>query len=329
MSEPEPDPSAAPAAVPAELKATYVAATRYGFLERGGARLRYACWDAPAPPRGTVVLLPGHSEFIEKYATEVVGELLARGYGVMSMDWRGQGLSDRPLSDRAKSHIDDFATYVADLQALVAQLISRQTPRPVLALCHSMGAHILLRALAEGGPGLWSAAALVAPMMGLKREALLRGVLRLVPARAGLDQRYVPGSGPSTVTARRFEGNLLTHDARRFRFTRQWLAADPRLVLGGPTLGWARQAARSMSLLRTPGFLERIDLPALVLSAADDPLVDSATHAPLARRLAHGALLSIAGSRHEILMETDAVRARFWEAFDEMAKGVKAPALRA
>jgi lysophospholipase len=325
----DPDPSAAPASVPAEVTATYAAATRYGFLERGGARLRYACWAANAPARGTVVLMPGHSEFIEKYATEVVGELLARGYGVMSLDWRGQGLSDRPLSDRAKSHIDDFATYVADYQLFVDRLVSAQTPRPVMALCHSMGAHIVLRAVAENGPGPLSAAVLVAPMTGLKGEALLRGVLRLVPARAGLDQRYLPGGGPSYVTARPFEGNRLTHDARRFRFTRQWLAADPRLALGGPTLGWARQAARSMSLLRTPGFLERIDLPALVLSAADDPLVEAATHAAVAQRLRHGAFLSIAGSRHEILMETDAIRRRFWEAFDQMAKGVKAPALRA
>jgi lysophospholipase len=324
-----PDSSAAPASVPAEVRATYVAATRYGFLERAGARLRYACWDAPASTRGTVVLMPGHSEFIEKYATEVVGELLARGFGVMSLDWRGQGLSDRPLSDRAKSHIDDFATYVADFQLFVARLIYGQSPRPVVALCHSMGAHIVLRALAEGGPGPFSAAVLVVPMTGLKREALLRGMLRLVPARAGLDQHYLPGGGPSYVTARAFEGNFLTHDARRFLFTRQWLAADPRLALGGPTLGWARQAARSMSLLRTPGFLERIDLPALVLSAADDPLVDAATHAPAAHRLAHGSFLSIAGSRHEILMETDAIRARFWEAFDRTVKGLTTPALSA
>jgi len=30
--------------------------------------------------RGTVVVLTGRGEFIDKYATEVVGELLGRGY---------------------------------------------------------------------------------------------------------------------------------------------------------------------------------------------------------------------------------------------------------
>jgi lysophospholipase len=184
-----------------------------------------------------------------------------------------------------------------------------------------MGSHIGLRTLAENGSGPFSAALFVAPMTGLKREAMLRGMLQLVPPWARSEERYLLGTGPF-VAAQPFAGNVLTHDERRFRFTEQWFAADPRLSLGGPTFGWARQAARSMSLLRSPGFLERIELPALVLSAADDTLVEAAAHAPMARRLRRGDYLSVAGARHEIMMETDAVRARFWEAFDRIAKGM-------
>src|SRR5690348_14822882 len=73
----ENDPSAAPAAIPPDLAATYRPADRYAFLQAGGARLRYAWWNALKAPRGTVLILPGRVEFIEKYATEVVGELLA------------------------------------------------------------------------------------------------------------------------------------------------------------------------------------------------------------------------------------------------------------
>jgi lysophospholipase len=75
------DPTAAPAGVPADLAGTYVPAERHGFLQAAGARLRYACWNVPGtgPTKGSVVLLTGRGEFIEKYATEVVGELLGRG----------------------------------------------------------------------------------------------------------------------------------------------------------------------------------------------------------------------------------------------------------
>src|ERR1043166_3543765 len=101
------DPTAKPATVPADLLASYRPANRGGFLEGAGGRMRYACWNASGTgsPRGTILLLTGRGEFIEKYATEVVGELLGRGFCVYAVDWRGQGLSDRALADRSKGAV--------------------------------------------------------------------------------------------------------------------------------------------------------------------------------------------------------------------------------
>src|SRR5437762_5309030 len=141
------DLEAKPAAVPAELLATHRPANLYGFLQGAGGRTRYARWNASGTPRGTILLLTGRGEFIEKYATEIVGELLGRGFAVIALDWRGQGLSDRMLAERDKGHIDSFATYVADLQLFLDKVVVPVAPRPVLLLCHSMGAHIALRGL--------------------------------------------------------------------------------------------------------------------------------------------------------------------------------------
>jgi len=319
------DPTAAPAAVPAELGATYRPAERYGFLQASGARLRFACWNVPATEsgtaEGTVVLLGGRGEFIEKYATEVVGELLGRGYCVYALDWRGQGLSDRALADRSKGHIDNFSTYMADLQLFLDKVVAPTAPRPILALCHSMGAHIMMRVLAENGSGPISAGVLCSPMTALKREAMLRSVLMLMPEVPALDERYLFGTGPFVVFAREFHANIVTHDERRYRFTDQWFAADPRLALGGPTVGWARQAVRSMTAASAPGYLERIELPLMLVSAGEDPLIESRTHEPVAARLRRGEHFTIAGAKHEVMMETDALRGLFWEAFDRLAKG--------
>lgn len=316
------DPTAAPAAVPADLAATYRPAERHGFLQATGARLRYACWNVPGTPKGTVVLLTGRGEFIEKYATEVVGELLDRGYCVYAMDWRGQGLSDRALADRSKGHIDNFSTYMADLQLFLDKVVAPAAPRPILALCHSMGAHIMMRVLAENGSGAISAGVLCSPMTTLKREAMLRSVLMLMPEVPAIDERYLFGTGPFVVFAREFNTNFVTHDERRYRFTDQWFAADPRLALGGPTLGWGRQAVRSMTAAVAPGYLERIELPLVVISAGEDLLIESHSHDAVAARLRHGEHFTIAGAKHEVMMETDELRALFWEAFDRLAKGV-------
>ena len=324
--DPPADPVAAPASVPAHLVARYRPADRYGFLAGtgagAGARLRYAVWNVPGTPRGTVVVLTGRGEFIEKYATEIVGELLDRGFAVYAMDWRGQGLSDRPLADRGKAHIDNFATYIADLALFLETIVSPAAPRPVLALCHSMGAHILLRYLAEHGSGPLSAGVVVSPMTALRREAMLRSVLMLMPEVSAVEERYLFGTGPFVLLAREFASNFVTHDERRYRFTDEWFTADPRLAVGGPTIGWSRQAVRSMTAALAPGYLERIDLPLLLITAGEDRLIDPSNHAPTVARMRHAEHFTIASARHEVMMETDDLRALFWEAFDRLAKGV-------
>jgi lysophospholipase len=314
------DPLAAPAAIPGEVAATYRQADRYAFLQCGAARLRYAWWNAAGTPRGTVLVLPGRVEFIEKYATEVVGELLERRFVVVGLDWRGQGLSDRLLADHDKGHIDRFETYVSDLRLFLDTVVAPEAPRPILALCHSMGGHLFLRSLFLHGNAPFAAAVLTAPMTGLAQEGLLRTVLRLTPPLPAMERRYLYGTGPFIPAKQPFEGNVLTRDERRFRFTAQWFASDPRLSLGGPTIGWCRQALRSIAAGLAPGVLESIDLPLLLVSAGEDTLVDSASHKLVARRLRLGELVTLPEARHEVTMETDTVRAAFWAAFDRLAK---------
>jgi len=60
-----------------------------------GVSLRFARWEPPPGRKGTVCLFQGRSEFIEKYF-ETVRDLRARGFAVATLDWRGQGLSERP-----------------------------------------------------------------------------------------------------------------------------------------------------------------------------------------------------------------------------------------
>jgi lysophospholipase len=322
MTDPDPR-SPAPAAIPPEVTATYRAADRCAWLpSSGNALLRYALWNASGTPRGTVVLLTGRGEFIEKYATEVIGELLQRGFAVAALDWRGQGLSDRPLPEHDAGHIDTFGTYIADLKLFLDTIVAPGAAQPVLTICHSMGGHILLRYLAEHGPGPLVAATIVSPMTGLHREIFLRSMLLLMPEIASMDHRYLFGTGPFLFLARDFAANFVTHDERRYRFTEEWFSADPRLSLGGPTVGWARQAARSMTASLVPGYLERIELPVLLLTAGQDQIVDPASHGPVAARLRHAEHVTIAEAKHEIMMETDDLRARFWGAFEGFTKSV-------
>jgi lysophospholipase len=307
--------AARPAAVPDTVRETYVGADRYGFVAGAdGAPLRFGVWQTRSrPARGSILLLTGRGEFIDKYAGEVIGELLARGFAVYACDWRGQGLSARQLEDRQKGHIDRYETYLGDLQAFLAAVVMPEAPRPVVALTHSMGGHILLRHLSENaGTTPISAGILGAPMTGLRREAIIATILTLLPPVAAVEERYFYGSAPFRMIGREFTGNKVTHDERRYRFTEAWFAADSRLALGGPTVGWLRQTLRSIWALGAPGYLERVRVPLLLLSAGQDLLVDSMTHTGVASRLPDCRHLVYASARHEIMMEVDAIRARFF-----------------
>src|SRR6202045_2949464 len=78
-----------------------------------GVSIRYARWEPPSGRKGTVCIFQGRTEFIEKYF-ELVRDLRARGFAVATLDWRGQGLSDRMLREPSKGHISNFAKYAID-----------------------------------------------------------------------------------------------------------------------------------------------------------------------------------------------------------------------
>ena len=147
-----------------------------------GVELRTARWVPTTALRGTVAILHGRSEFIEKYF-EVIGDLLARGFAVATLDWRGQGGSARLLRNPRKCHIDDFSLYERDVDALVDEVLGPSCPQPWFGLCHSMGGAILLD-IAHADRCPFERVVLTAPMIGPANLPFARAAHALV---AGLN----------------------------------------------------------------------------------------------------------------------------------------------
>jgi hypothetical protein len=131
-------------------------------------RIRVARFHPAGDAIGTVVLLNGRTEFIEKYF-EVIRELLAKGYAVATLDWRGQGLSDRALDNRHMGHVADFDLFVSDLRQVVTEFVEPNCPAPYRLLCHSMGGNIGMRYLAAY-PDTFESAVFSAPMWGIGKH---------------------------------------------------------------------------------------------------------------------------------------------------------------
>lgn len=286
-----------------------------------GVKLRFARWNPTAPRRGTVCVLPGRADMIEKYF-EVVEELRRRGFAVTVIDWRGQGGSDRRLRDPRKGYVRSFDEYQLDLETLIRDVVLPDCPPPLFALAHSMGGLILLEAV-RSGRRWFDRIVMTAPLLQFARVP--RGPVVPFAAKlgrlAGLGRLYVPRGGPQPVVHGPFLGNRATSDPVRYERTATIVQSAPDLALGSPTIAWVHAAFTVMEKVADPSYAAEIRQPLLILAAGKDEIVSNAAIERFATRLRAGAHLVISGSRHEILMERDVYREQFWAAFDAFIPG--------
>ena len=283
-----------------------------------GARLRVVRFPLPKgqPRRGTVLIHPGWSEFSEKYA-EVAADLHARGFGVVAFDPRGQGYSQRLTPDDRRGHVDDFRLFVADLGA-VMDAVRAAEPGPYLLLAHSMGGLATLEWLAEGHGRDLAGVIVSAPLTNLFRAPLKAAFVRSVLATGKLLGRGTAPLPGVQEHSWRFEGNVLTQDARRHERFRQLQLAAPEAVAGLPKFDWLHAALEGMRRVGARGALSGVRGPVLLVSAERDETVDPRHHHDLATAYPDlFTLVSVPGARHELMMEADAYRDQFFSALDQ------------
>ena len=292
------------------------------FTTRDGVSLRFARWHPPPGRKGTVCLFQGRTEFIEKYF-ETVRELRARGFAVATLDWRGQGLSERALGDPRKGHVGDFSEYELDVEVFMNQVVLPDCPPPLFAIGHSMGGTVMMR-IARLGSRWFDRIVLSAPMIRLVgvRGSTISKLTARAMRLAGLGSAYVPG-GSDAIAA---TGAL-------YRQSRDLRSGASRPHQGGagsgagarasalPTVSWLNAAYRAMNEFADPAYPSKVRQPLMLIAAGRDQIVSTAAIEDIAIRLRAGSHLIVAGSRHELMMEQDRYRGQFWAAFDAFVPG--------
>jgi lysophospholipase len=261
-----------------------------------------------AMPRAECVLVGGFGDFVEKQF-ETIRDLAARGLSVWCMDWRGQGGSTRPKRWPHRPRARRFDRDAAELAQFAARHLSPDRPRILIA--HSMGGAIALLCL-HRNPGLFDAAILSAPMLGIFSGKTPATLLRAVtgPARlAGLGLCRLPGTRrwrpahPPTP-----ERSRISSDAERCRLRHAWVSSEPALRLDQPTYGWLDPALGLIARIGKPRFLGQIRTPIVIGSAGREHVVAPAAHRRAARLLPDCTLVELPDSKHEPFLERDAIR---------------------
>jgi lysophospholipase len=256
-----------------------------------------------------VALFPGRTEVIEKYG-RVIRELVAAGYGVAVMDWRGQGLSDRLARDPLLGDVPDFQHYQRDVGELDRILRAYAPDAPRFVLAHSMGGAIALRALMRGFEA--QAAAFSAPMWGLPVAPIVAQAVsygQKLLALRGLDLRPVPGAGIEfRLWENPFENNDLTSDRPSYDWMQAQVQAQSALQLGAPSVRWLGAALRELALLSD---LPSPQIPAYCGLGTRERVVSGTAIATRMARWPGGEIDLFTDALHEILMEKPEHRGRF------------------
>jgi lysophospholipase len=196
-------------------------------------------------------------------------------------------------------------------------------PAPFYGMAHSMGAHILLRS-ALTKVCWFDRLILSTPMIDVVPEIVEAPLKRLsVEAMVlmGLGDLFIPGGSGNLWELGPFGDDRLTGDRLRYERIRDVLEAAPWLGIGSPTIGWAHAAFRSIMQMNRREFAASIQVPTLIIAAGNDTVVSTRAIERFATRVKTCRHLVIAGGRHELLQERDALRDQFWAAFDTYIPG--------
>lgn len=280
-----------------------------------GIRLRAGLWRAQ-DALGHVVFLTGRTEYLEKVALPAE-QFVARGYSVITLDWRGQGLSSRQAEPGMKGHVGDFTEFQADLDALLATDQARALTGTRVLAAHSMGGCIATHALARSQVlETLDAAVLSAPMLGIAMSPVMRAAAWLtmkIGIALGHAKSWPPfGDVKTPYVLTEPEDNVLTSDQTVLDWMADIARTRPESAIASPTLGWFRAATDAMQ--RASAF-PAPNLPVLCLLGENERVVDQeAVKAGAARMDAK--LVRLEAAQHEVLIENPGIRETVWRAID-------------
>ena len=273
--------------------------------------VRAHLWEgADAPARGRVLILPGFTEFCEKYAL-FARRLVSSGYDCLLIDWPGQGLSGQLGAHQLIVHLDRFSDYYSALDEV---LVAAHWKTGRLAVFgHSMGGHLALNFAKQSGH-LVDRLVLCAPMIVPKAPPVwLTRVLATMLMHAGWRYRALPFVAmPSIEEKRKFRlNNLLTRSAEGYDRQYQIFETRPELRRVHASVGWIRAAFDSCAQTTlNPSWMGSVDVPTLALMPGDETVVDAAASRRMLSYLPDCRSVWFAEARHELLSELPEVTSR-------------------
>lgn len=272
----------------------------------------YATYTSTPQSTSCVVMLPGRTEAVQKYA-EVIHSLdtgkLAGHFSFFLMDHRGQGSSGRMLekilpTDDERSHVDNYNNYVLDLKTFMDQIVAKKNCSEKLLIAHSMGGGIGIKFLQEY-PDYFSKAAFSSPMLKIQTSNFPYVVAKAIVKTnilLGKKEQYSVDQKPYDPT-RDFEKNTFTTSEVRYEMAKDIFDNYPKTRSAGVTNGWLNQVMKATDQMRKN--YDKIKIPVRVFYAGLEYYVVRDEAPKFCNALNECKSFFLETSKHEVLMDRD------------------------
>jgi len=283
----------------------------HSFVGKDGIKIAYKIFKAPQE-KARIVLLPGRTESIQKYA-EVIYDLLVgkglrdMGYSIYVMDHRGQGESERLISNPHMQYVDSYKDFVVDLETFMDTIVGPTQNVKQLLLAHSMGGAIGTLYMWQH-PKVFSAAVLSSPMFEINTAPFPKLVavgLAEMGCAFGAGKTFAPTQG-GYVPFETFKLNDFTSCLDRYTMTEQGFVDAPETQMGGASYQFIRASFHATDKIAKISSLSEI--PLLIFQAEKDKVVNPEGQNNFCANAKNCKLVQVPGAEHEVLMEVDSIR---------------------
>lgn len=270
-------------------------------------QIRYRIFEPNVEPfKGNLVIISGRTGFMWRSA-ELLYDLRNSGYRIFIYDHRGQGESQRLLSDSHKGYVNDFNDYVKDLDQFLTEVVKSKISEKTFLLAHSMGGAVATRYVIEH-PDRVTALVLTSPMYRANTDSIPPTIAYYVlnfMVFIGQGEEYTFGRSADDWQ-NTFENNDLTHSENRHNFSKQLMRENNALIVAGPTHRWVREALGIGFWIESHA--KDIKTPLLILQSKDDTVVSPAAEAQVCVQSSVCNIVPFSGAKHDLLMEQDVYR---------------------
>lgn len=271
-----------------------------------GKKIHYRVYGKASPHSQPIVIVPGWAEFSLKYM-ELAYDLIQKSFSpIYVLDHRGQGESERQLSNPRKSYVKDFLFYTKDFKTFLNTKVLPHHPNKKLYLmAHSMGGVVALFYILDQ-PNTFQSVAITSPMLRINVPEPLQSLALILSSFPY--QIFQNKSVPLVYRTNKIpfdSKNPNTHSLVRYEFIRRLENSHP-VYIREITFKWLEEAIRKSRMMREK--IDKISTPYLLLNAGKDQVIDNKASEGLCLKSKKCSLITIKKAKHEILMEEDEIR---------------------